>query len=62
MLGQIGAGLSKYNTFDMDVAQRAADWLQEPAQNRAMGCLHQFCRAAFPVDRATTVSGHVSGG
>ena len=30
MLGQIGAGLSKYNTFDISVAEKAADWLQEP--------------------------------
>ena len=30
MLGQIGAGLSKYNSFDMKVAEKAVDWLQEP--------------------------------
>lgn len=31
MLGQIGAGLSKYNQYDMDVAATASDWLSERA-------------------------------
>lgn len=32
MLGQIGAGLSSYNQYDLDVAAAAVDWLQDPAR------------------------------
>nr|WP_280520722.1 sulfatase-like hydrolase/transferase [Phaeobacter sp. J2-8] len=37
MLGQIGAGLSKYNQYDMDVADAAAKWLQQPARANSPG-------------------------
>ena len=37
MLGLIGAGLSKYNTFDMDVAQRAATGCKSHSAKQSHG-------------------------
>jgi len=50
MLGRIGAGVSKYNQYDMDVAHAAADWLQEPARADApWAAFVSFVAPHFPL-------------
>lgn len=39
MLGQVGAGISKYNQYDMNVAKEAVNWLYQPERQRPPGRL-----------------------
>ncbi|MDF9301968.1 sulfatase-like hydrolase/transferase [Tritonibacter mobilis] len=50
MLGAIGAGLSKYNRYDMQVADTAASWLHEPARKAApWAAFVSFVAPHFPL-------------
>lgn len=50
MLGGIGAGLSKYNQYDMNVADAAVDWLHQPARATApWAAFVSFVAPHFPL-------------
>ncbi len=50
MLGGIGAGVSKYNLYDMEVANAAVDWLNMPARTEApWAAFVSFVAPHFPL-------------
>lgn len=50
MLGAIGAGLSRYNQYDLNVAEAASNWLQEPVRRDApWAAFVSFVAPHFPL-------------